>query len=412
MVISWRLAMNNIRCRIATLAGGSVLVTLLLIMAAFNVIIRCEMKDNAETALNNILSVNNQQNISSGLYSPELIFVYETEQAGPYYTQKEHELIKWCDIHDTATVQKAMIGENVYYLLSAEDIDLPDNVYISKSVSISTDDGSDIEYFENNWEIPGIRSFIAYVDITGELNMIGQINFVFLVAALLIGSISVTIGYITGKKLEQNQLAQRQFFENTSHELKTPLTSIRGYAEGIETGVITDYRKTGRVIAEQTEKMSRLIEEILCLGKLESGSVELKRESVDIPSFMQDCLMPFEGTVLTKGLSVQLELLPLTVSADTEKLEHAVSNLLTNALKYAKTEIHISCDSSSITIENDCEPLTDDEMRHIFDRFYTGRGGNTGIGLSIAKELIGLHSWKLTAQRTEQGIAFMIRLEG
>jgi signal transduction histidine kinase len=51
-------------------------------------------------------------------------------------------------------------------------------------------------------------------------------------------------------------------------------------------------------------------------------------------------------------------------------------------------------------------------MRHIFDRFYTGRGGNTGIGLSIAKELIGLHSWKLTAQRTEQGIAFMIRLEG
>ena len=100
----------------------------------------------------------------------------------------------------------------------------------------------------------------------------------------------------------------------------------------------------------------------------------------------------------------------MTVSADPEKLEHAVSNLLTNALKYAKTEICITSDSTILRIENDCEPITNDELKHLFDRFYTGRDGNTGIGLSIAKDLIELHGWKLTAQRTETGIAFVVCL--
>lgn len=398
--------MRKIRYRIAALAGGSVLVTLLLIMMAFNVIIRHEMHDNADLSLRMALGQGEPENTTFSFYSPEIIL--DTGDVNTYLLPKERGMIAWCDAHDASTLQKTEISGNTYYLMAADADSLADTT-TGFSYMVSDEDNS-ITY---SYSIAGDQNFtklIAYVDITGELNMIRQINLVFLIAAVLIGSISITIGYITGKKLEQNQLAQKQFFENTSHELKTPLTSIRGYAEGIETGVITDLPKTGRVIAAQTEKMSRLIEEILCMAKLESGSVTLQKESVELSDFVQDCLMPFEGMILTKGLHVELDLQPVTVSADPEKLEHAVSNLLTNALKYAKTEICITSDSTILRIENDCEPITNDELKHLFDRFYTGREGNTGIGLSIAKDLIELHGWKLTAQRTETGIAFVVRL--
>lgn len=90
-------------------------------------------------------------------------------------------------------------------------------------------------------------------------------------AAVIISIFGSLLGLIFGKKIEESQLSQKLFFENTSHELKTPLTSIRGYAEGMERGVITDYQKTGSVIISQTEKMSRLIDDILLMAKLESG---------------------------------------------------------------------------------------------------------------------------------------------
>ena len=398
--------MHSIRYRIAALAGGSVLLTLLLIMAAFNVIIRHEMQNNAAVSLQAVLGSGEVQDGASTIYSPEIIFVYDNSEQTISYLPKEQKMIAWCTENDASTMQKAQIGGNTYYIQSAEPSEELQNSFSSYTIT----DGDTAYTYGFMEDKPSIRTCIAYVDITGELHMIWQINLVFLIAALLIGSISITIGYITGKQLEQNQLAQKQFFENTSHELKTPLTSIRGYAEGISTGVITDYPKTGRVIAAQTEKMSALIEEILCMAKLESGSVTLTKENVELSAFLQDCLMPFEGTVLTRNLSVHLDLHPMTVSADPDKLEHAVSNLLTNALKYARSEIRISCGSGRVCIENDCEPLTDDALRHLFDRFYTGRDGNTGIGLSIARDLIALHGWKLIAQHTERGIAFVTRM--
>ncbi len=119
--------------------------------------------------------------------------------------------------------------------------------------------------------------------------------------------------------------------------------------------------------------------------------------------------MPFEGTVLSRGLQVTLDLQPMTVSADPDKLEHAVSNLLTNALKYARTHIQISCGKGTVFIENDCTNLSDETISHLFERFYTGPDGNTGIGLSLAKELIELHGWQITARRAANGICFEIQ---
>lgn len=405
--------MNKIRFRIAVLVGGSVLLTLLIIMAAFNLIVRSRIRRNADTALHHIFSVDEEKPVL--LYAPETVIVFDGDSGGEngqVYSQKELDIMAWCEQHQPADTTEAVIGGNAYCLLRLTPADIPEDGVMEWGGYRRMKDEEDvysIELSALSLGSGGLSSVIGYVDITGELDMIRQINLVFLAAALLIGLFGSTFGYFIGRRLEQNQLIQKRFFENTSHELKTPLTSIRGYAEGIQKGVITDYQKTGSVIAAQTEKMSSLIEEILCLAKVEGGAVKPERETVDVPAFLQDCLMPFEGTVLSRGLTVRLALEPMTVQADPDRLGHAVTNLLTNALKYARSEIAVSCGNGTVTIRNDCEELTDDTLRHLFERFYTGRGGNTGIGLSLAKELIELHGWKITAERTENGIRFVIR---
>ena len=423
--------MHKPRRRIALLVGGSVLMTLLIIMTAFNFIMQHRMKENADTSLRSSL-ISGDQTASVMAYTPEMIAVFDdNENSTQLYTQKELSIIDWSADKAYNETNLAEIDGNTYYILAVE---MPSDTTTGGSIDFEVN-GEDAFYFFsirryedgqtvseeialdglNNLATSGIQyvppqKVVGYVDITGELELIRQINIVFLIAALVIGLAGSTLGYLVGRKLEQSQLAQKQFFENTSHELKTPLTSIRGYAEGIETGVITDLPKTGRVIAAQTEKMSRLIEEILCMAKLESGSVRLQKEDTELSAFLQDCLMPFEGTVLTRGLQVDLNLHPVTVSADSDKLDHAVSNLLTNAFKYAKTKIMISCQEEAVRISNDCDPVSDEDLRHLFDRFYTGRDGNTGIGLSIARDIILLHGWKLTASRTADGIEFCISI--
>lgn len=420
--------MHKIRYRIALLTGGTVLLMLLIIMAVFNYSIMHRIAEQADLSLRHSLPVDTADIETEHpylLYSPEQIYVTDGKQE-QLYSPKEQAMLRTSGSQAFGQTLKTVIGGSTYYVLRTEVTD--DMMLVFNSVVVSSEDGESTEAdaIEDNMAISvwsdesaisdadgllesyEVKEIVSYVDITGELDMIRQINLIFLLTALVIGMFGTTAGFVLGKKLEQNQLVQKQFFENTSHELKTPLTAIRGYAEGISKGVITDYPKTGRVIAEQTEKMSRLVEEILCLAKLEGGAVKPEKEPVDIPDFIQDCLMPFEGTVLSRGLQVQLDLKPMTASADPLQLEHALTNLLTNALKYAQTQIRISCGEGKIIIENDCAPLREEDLMHLFERFYTGRDGNTGIGLALAKDILALHGWNIVAEPAENGIRFVI----
>ena len=427
----------KIRYRIALLTGGTVLVMILIIMTVFYYSITHRMAEQADIALKNagsdpfvytdVQTAGNDADTGYSLYSPELIYILDEEDEN-HFTPKEEAVIRWCSGKQKDETIKTEIDGSIYYIRSTDttgqyiyfnesdteiSAEVPfssedDNVQIYSYITVDGSDPAGMQ-IDGDARMCSVREMIAYVDVTGEMDMINHMIIIFILTAAVIGTFGTAAGFILGKKLEQNQIAQKQFFENTSHELKTPLTALRGYADGISQGVITDYKKTGRVIAGQTEKMSRLIEEILCMSKLESGSVKLEKEPVEMQEFIQDCLMPFEGTVINKGLNVTLDLEPMTVSADPDKLEHALSNLITNSLKYAKNGIHISCGKGEIRIGNDCEVLTDDVIKHMFERFYTGPDGNTGLGLSIARDYIHLHGWNITAERTGNGICFVIR---
>jgi len=384
------------RIKISLLVGLTVAATILFVLVIFNMIRNEQLENQAEQAIDEVVEANIE--IIYG-YDDESEFIYEDETESTYYaeliylteyedknneytiTSKEEKIVDWYKKHPSDVMQFANI-ENASYFI--------------KSVDLSDENG---EYI-----------LLAYVNVTGEPELIREINIVLIITAIIIGIIGSIMGYVMGRKLEENELSQRTFFENTSHELKTPLMTINGYAEGLEKGVVTDYKKVGRIINSQTRRMSSLIEDILYISKVESGMVTLQKEKIEVDSYIQDILMPFEGIVMNKGIEITINLNKGCINADPDKLEHAISNLITNAIKYADKRIEIDYTDNRLSIWNDGPTLSDEELSHIFERFYTSSNGNTGIGLALAKEIIKLHGYSINAKNYNNGTKIVVNM--
>lgn len=378
--------MNKTRYKIATLTGSAVMAAMLLSLLILNIVFNKKIELRAENAIKNVFTLNSDEylnyeseNDTGSLYYASLVYMgADSENRDDIYqilTPKEKKLIDWYETHPSDEMQRAKINEATYYMKART------------------------EYYEDSNE-----RLLAYVDVTGEPELVKEISFGVLLDAFVIAALGAAIGYFLGKKLEQNDKAQKTFFENTSHELKTPLMAICGYAEEIEMGVITDYSQAGRMIVSQTERMSKLIEDILYLSKMESGTEPLKCEPIEMASLVQDILMPLEGIVNRRNLSVSLELDEGYVNGDPEKLEHAVANLITNSVKYECSQIEISWKNQVLSIWNDGGELSTEDFSHMFERFHTGQNGNSGIGLALSKEIVEMHGWKLSAKNDRHGI--------
>lgn len=250
---------------------------------------------------------------------------------------------------------------------------------------------------------------IAYIDTASEQSLIFSVNMAFAAIAFLGIALAAFAGYTAGRQIEEATDAQKRFYENMSHELKTPLAAIRGFAEGA-TGGVMDTEEAMRAISKETTRAAEMIDEILGLSKLEAKTVQPHKERIALEDFVQDCLMPFEGSVRAKGLNVKLDLEKAgAIDADPDLFEHALTNVLTNAVRHAKTVIRIRCKDGELAVFNDGNAPSSEQLEHLFDRFYTGEGGSTGIGLAIAKEIATLHGWKIVAHARDNGfeIAFM-----
>ncbi len=384
------------RIKISLLVGLTVAATILFVLVIFNMIRNEQLENQAEQAIDEVVEANIEiiygyddasefiyEDETESTYYAELIYLTEYEDKNNEYTitTKEEKIVDWYKKHPSDVMQFANI-ENASYFI--------------KSVDLSDENG---EYI-----------LLAYVNVTGEPELIREINIVLIITAIIIGIIGSIMGYIMGRKLEENELSQRTFFENTSHELKTPLMTINGYAEGLEKGVVTDYKKVGRIINSQTRRMSSLIEDILYISKVESGMVTLQKEKIEVDSYIQDILMPFEGIVMNKGIEITINLNKGYINADPDKLEHAISNLITNAIKYADKRIEIDYTDNRLSIWNDGPTLSDEELSHIFERFYTSSNGNTGIGLALAKEIIKLHGYGIIAKNYNNGTKIVVNM--
>lgn len=256
---------------------------------------------------------------------------------------------------------------------------------------------------------------VMYINIKPFLNYTLTLD---IIIFLLYISVSVVMGLIgskIGSMLDNAREAEKKFYQNSSHELKTPLMSIQGYAEGIQMKV-NEPQEAAEVILRESERMTKLVEELLCISRIDANKLILDFEEVDIREVLYDCIRIAEPLANKKQCTIEPHLpeTAVMVQCDEEHMLRAISNIIVNAVYHCDSTVTVTLKKQKsriiLSIHNDGEPITPDALEHIFDRFYTGHKGGTGIGLSITHDIIMLHKGKIEVKNENNGTVFNVFL--
>ena len=252
---------------------------------------------------------------------------------------------------------------------------------------------------------------ILYTDVSYSVHALHSS----LVIMALGAALSVLLLFFISRRLlillEKKDTSMRNFFANASHELKTPLMAIRGNVDGIRSGYV-EPEKAYDVIEKETERMSALIGSILDLSKLDSGAVHMEVTMNDVREILYDAAGIILPEADKRGIQVNIEAAePLFMECDERMIFSTFSNILTNALRYAEREISVRIEKQDKTIIrfiNDGVSISDEEIAHIFDRFYKGDKGQTGLGMALAQEYVNLHGGEISAAARDNRTEFVI----
>ncbi len=222
---------------------------------------------------------------------------------------------------------------------------------------------------------------------------------------------------------EKIDMERREFVANVSHELRTPLTTMRSYLEALADGAWQDENIAPHflnVTQTETERMIRLVNDLLQLSKMDSNEYELNFEFVEFNKFFERIIDRFE---MSKSQNVEfIRLLPETsyfVEIDTDKLTQVIDNIISNALKYSpdggniRFGFTVHDNMLKVMISDDGMGIPKENVGRIFDRFYrvdrarARSMGGTGLGLAIAREMIEAHGGKIWAE-SEEGVGTTI----
>lgn len=257
-------------------------------------------------------------------------------------------------------------------------------------------------------------SYIMYIDIGPITRYIVTLNWVFFAVLLAISSVMCLLGFRFGRDIEKEAERQQTFFQNASHELKTPLMAIQGYAEGIQAGVM-DAGGAADVILEESDRMAELVEELLDISKIDMGRQRLTLSETDIRELLYDGIRAVEPTAASSiAIVPDFPEEPIIVKCDDVQLRRAVTNILSNGLRYARSELCLTCRTDkrhvTIRIQDDGDGIAEEDLPHIFDRFYMGKSGKSGIGLALTKEIVHLHRGTIRAYNGDSGAVFEISI--
>jgi signal transduction histidine kinase len=228
--------------------------------------------------------------------------------------------------------------------------------------------------------------------------------------------------------LEKLELMRRSFVANVSHELRSPLTSMKGYIQGVLDKTISpdDQDKYLKIALDETERMNRLISELLDLSQIESGQFSMHVSVLDINETIRRVLIAREDQINEKGMDVDVDFErdACPVEGDPDRLQQVIINLLDNAVKFnreggvitLKTWLHK--DIVYVKIADEGPGIPKDEAVHIWEPFYqvdksrSQKKGGTGLGLSIVKKIIEEHGQNIWLNSEEgKGSAFIFSLK-
>lgn len=226
--------------------------------------------------------------------------------------------------------------------------------------------------------------------------------------------------------LRRLELVRREFVANVSHELKTPLASIRALADTLDAGAIDDPKVAsdflGR-IALEVDRLNVLVDELLDLGRLESGRLALEYRAVLPGELIHRAVERLRHQIESAGLSMEIELAPGMAAAtlDVERVEQVLINLIQNAIKYTPSGGSLTVRASEsegwlrIEVADTGVGIHADELPRLFERFYKSdrarRSSDTGLGLAIAKHIVLAHGGRIGVESTlGHGSVFVVDL--
>lgn len=399
--------MKNIKLRIVYLILGSALLLSALFVLAVNVIIPSHFVNEAKKALLNEAEYQNRaipytydepdydENWEEGyFFTPSIVFL-ELEDGYRHNTwnrdtyRLEKKLLEYCAGRDIALNQCYTFKADKHHLIF---------------MSVQEDYGDGEEPY----------SYIMYIDIGPITRYIVTLNWAFFGVLLAISSVMCLLGFRFGRDIEKEAERQQTFFQNASHELKTPLMAIQGYAEGIQAGVM-DTASAAEVILAESDRMTELVDELLDISKIDMGRQPLTLSEMDVRELLYDSIRAVEPAA-AGGIAIVPDFPeePVMVSCDDTRLRRAVTNILSNGVRYARSELRLTCRTekrhATIRIQDNGDGIAEADLPHIFDRFYMGKSGKSGIGLALTKEIIHLHKGTIRAYNGDGGAVFEITI--
>ena len=227
-------------------------------------------------------------------------------------------------------------------------------------------------------------------------------------------------------RIEFERMVRQEFFSNASHELKTPLTSVRGYLELLENNLVADEKSKRDFLSrikKETANMTSLINDILMISRLETKEAEVTLSDVRLAPLVKEVCASLEPLAKEYQVSLEINCRPLMIYANTQQMRELFNNLIINAIKYnkpmGKVWVTVSSEQSDIiiTVKDTGVGVPEDAKQRIFERFYRvdkGRSkkvGGTGLGLSIVKHIVNYYGGSVEVEsKVMEGSKFTVRL--
>ncbi|MFD2330724.1 cell wall metabolism sensor histidine kinase WalK [Cohnella sp. GCM10020058] len=234
----------------------------------------------------------------------------------------------------------------------------------------------------------------------------------------VVGVIAVLHDVTEAEKLDNSR---REFVANVSHELRTPLTTIKSYTEALDDGALAEPPLAERfvgVIRSETERMIRLVNDLLHLSRFDSKQAQLRRQMTDVGEMMEDVVDRFSLQLRQKAITVKVEVDPslAKVWIDRDGIDQVLDNIVSNAIKYTLDggSVRLTAGPTesgqlSVSVRDTGIGIPKKDLAHIFDRFYrvdkarSRNMGGTGLGLSIAREIVRVNGGSILLD-SEQGV--------
>ncbi|MBO1003079.1 ATP-binding protein [Pseudogracilibacillus auburnensis] len=268
-------------------------------------------------------------------------------------------------------------------------------------------------------------------EVLQELNLQGR-DWVMIMTPLYDNSYIRGAVAVIRDMTEERQLdkLRKDFISNVSHELRTPIALMQGYSEAIVDDIaesVEDKNELAKIIHEESLRMGRLVNELLDIGRMEAGHIELNLETIEVEQFIQRIYKKFIGMAEENNIELKLtkEMENKLITIDSDRIEQVFTNLIDNALGHTRPSgyVHIFVRSMQdyfyVEVEDNGTGIPEEDLSFIFERFYkadksrtrTDKKKGTGLGLAIAKHIISAHDGIISVKsRVNEGTTFSFKV--